>query len=248
MQVARIGLSPIKGSQHVTRRSTSLAASGPVGDRAFCLLDPATDRCLRTVDHPELLRTRASWDGSTLAVALPSGDVLGTPAPSDDRRTVDYWGRAVAVEVVDGPWASAFSDHLGRSVLLAASRPGDVVYGSAVTIVTSASLDQLAADVGAPVDPARFRATFQVDGDVRPFEEVGWVGRTVRVGTAVVRVRQAVPRCRVIDVHPTSGVRDLDLLPVLAQRQQQSVTFGIDADVVSPGHVATGDSVSLVPG
>lgn len=247
MQVARIGLAPVKGTRHRPLGSVTLTASGPVGDRAFCLFDPAADRCLRTIDHPGLVRLRAAWDGTTLAVDLPSGRVVGAPALTGDRRTVDYWGRSVAVEVVDGPWAAAFSDHLGRPVLLAAASPGDVVYGAAVTLVTGASLARLAELAVTPVDAARFRATFQLNGDeVRPDEENRWIGRALRLGTAVVRVRRAVPRCRVIDLHPDTGVRDLDLLPLLAERDRQETTFGVDAEVIVPGEVGTGDDATLV--
>lgn len=247
MDVARIGFAPIKGSRHRSHSSVRLTTGGPVGDRAFCLIDPQVDRCLRTIDHPALLSTRASWDGTALSVALPSGDVVAAPSTTGDRRAVDYWGRRVTVEVVDGPWAEAFTAHLGRPVLLAAASPGDVVYGGAVTIVTSASLQQLAAEVGVPVEAARFRATFQLEGDVRPFDEAGWIGRSLRLGGAVVRVRHLVPRCRVIDLHPATGVRDLDLVPALARLHGQGATFGVDAEVLVPGEVTTGDVASLAP-
>ena len=183
-----------------------LTSAGPRGDREFCLLDPASDRCLRTVENPSLVRANASRDGTVLSVELPSGTVVGEPVLTGELRTVDYWGRTTPVEVVAGPWAAAYSAHLGREVLLAASPPGAVVYGASVTLVTSASLARLADVVGADVDAARFRATFQLDGDdLGPFSEEGWLGRRVRIGTAEVQVRQVVPRCAVIDLDPALG-------------------------------------------
>ena len=250
MQVARIGFTPVKGGRHATHDSVVLAPSGPVGDRAFCLVDPATGRCLRTVEHPTLLQSSASWDGSVLSVALPTRRVAGEPVPTGEVRTVDYWGRAAAVEVVDGPWAAAYSAHLGREVVVASAAPGDVVYAGAVTLVTDASLARLSDEVSAPVEGARFRATFQLDAaGLRPYAEEGWVGRRLRIGTAEVRVRSVVPRCAVIDHHPASGVRDLELLQALGSRRRvhDELGFGIDAEVTVPGQVTRGDTVALAP-
>ncbi|WP_457206393.1 MOSC domain-containing protein [Nocardioides sp. P5_C9_2] len=249
MHVARIGFTPLKGGRHLTHDSVSLAGGRPVGDRAFCLVDRAGDRCLRTVENPTMLRTCATWDGAVLTAELPADTVVGAPVPTGEVLRVDYWGRVVPVEVVDGPWAAAYSAHLGREVVLTRSAPGDVVYGGSVTLVTSASLDRLADEVGAPVDGARFRATFQLAGDeLSPHAEDRWVGRRLRIGTAEVRVRGLVPRCAVIDLDPASGVRDLDLLKALARhrRRDGEVAFGVDAEITRAGDVGTGDPARAV--
>lgn len=250
MHVARIGFTPLKGGRHRTHGSVALAEDGPVGDRVFCLLDPVADRCLRTVENPTLIRTSVTWDGVLLSAELPSGAVTGEPVPTGETREVDYWGRTVVLEVVDGPWAAAYSAHLGREVVLARSAPGDVVYGASVTLVTSASLARLADEVGAPVDAARFRATFELHtGDAQPHAEEDWIGRRLRIGTAEVRVRGLVPRCAVVDLDPATGTRDLGLLETLAhyRRVGREVAFGVDAEVTRPGRVVTGDQAVLGP-
>lgn len=231
MRVERIGLASVKGARHATRESATLTAGGVVGDRAFCLVDPTTDRCLRTIDHPSLLKADAAWDGTTLDVALPAGSVGGVPLPTGEVRTVDYWGRPTPVSVVAGPWAAAYSTHLGREVLLARAEPGAVVYGGAVTIVSTGALAALG-----DVDPRRFRATLQVSGDDPP------PGSTLQVGSAVLRVRRRVPRCAVVDHDPTTGERDLRLLRQLPVEDGEPV-FGVEADVVVPGTVTTDDPV-----
>jgi uncharacterized protein YcbX len=250
MHIARIGFTPLKGGRHRTHEAVSLTEAGPVGDRAFCLVDPQTDRCLRTVENPTLLRTSVSWDGTVLTAELPAGTVWGAPQPTGEARTVDYWGRTAVLEVVDGPWAAAYSDHLGRDVVLARAAPGEVVYGASVTLVTSASLDRLSDVLGAPVDAARFRATFELDvGDEPAHVEDGWVGRRVSIGTAEVRVRGLVPRCVVVDLDPASGVRDLQVLRALAthRRDDGEVAFGVDAVVTRPGRVTTGARATCRP-
>ncbi|QBR93122.1 MOSC domain-containing protein [Nocardioides euryhalodurans] len=251
MRVARIGFTPVKGGRHLTHPAVSLTRGGPQGDRRFCLVDLAAGRCLRTVHHPTLLQTSAVWDWTVLSVALPSGVVEGTPVATGEVHHVDYWGRSTAVEVVAGPWAAAYSAHLGREVVLVSGAPGDLVYGGPVTLVTSASLARLADEVGAPVDAARFRATFELDGgELDPDAEQEWVGRRVRIGVAEVRVRGVVPRCAVVDVHPETGVRDLALLSSLADRRSSrgEPVFGVDAEVTVPGRIHAGDVATVVPG
>ena len=119
-----------------------------------------------------------------------------------------------------------------------------------MTLVTSGSLARLADEVGAPVDAARFRATFELDtGDAPPHAEDDWIGRRLRIGTAEVRVRGLVPRCAVVDLDPATGMRDLGVLEALAhyRRVGREVAFGVDAEVTRPGRVVTGDPADLGP-
>lgn len=251
MHVARVGFTPLKGGRHQTHESVMLTEAGPLGDRAYCLVDPAVDRCLRTVENPTMLQTCASWDGVSLSVEMPSGTVVGEPVSTGEMHEIDYWGRTAVVELVEGPWAAAYSAHLGREVVLASSAPGEVVYGGSVTLVTNGSLARLAERVAAPVDGARFRATFQLDSsDAHPHVEDGWIGRRLRLGTAEVRVRGVVPRCAVIDLEPGSGVRDLGVMKALAgyRRGYGEVAFGVNAEVTVPGRVRTGDPAILAKG
>ncbi len=146
------------------------------------------------------------------------------------------------METVDGPWAEAYSDHIGRDVALArARRPGEVVYGGSVSLVTTSSLGHLAERVGHPVDSARMRATFTLDTDGEPpHVEDGWVGRRLRLGDAEVEVRGVLPRCAVVDLDPADGSARTPVLKALAdyRRRAGEVVFGVDAVVTAPGRVA----------
>ena len=247
MRVARLGFTPVKGGRHVTHASVQLAATGPVGDRAFCLVDPVDGHCVRTIDEPTLLRASASWDGTELSVTLPSGTVSGSPTPVGDPITVDYWGRGAAVQPLAGPWSAAYSAFLGRDVVLASALPGDVVYGASVSLISSASLVRLAEVVGSPVDGARFRATVELDvDDLPPFVEETWVGRRIRLGTAEVEVRGPIPRCAVVNLDPATGTPDLRALQSLPKaRGDREVFFGVDAVVTVPGRVDQASAASI---
>ena len=243
VHVTRIGFTPLKGARHLGRSSVDLAPEGPVGDRVFCLVDPARHRVLRTVENPTLVQTRATWDAGVLAVALPGATVEGVP-PTGETRTLDYWGRRVALEIVDGPWAAAYSAHLGFDVVLARATGGDVVYGASVSLVTTGSLDELSRRVGTRVLDAQLRATFTVHTDAAHVEDA-WPGRRLRVGEAEIEVRGALPRCHVVDLDPDTGRRRTDAMRALAgyRRRGNEVVFGVDAVVTRPGRVHVGDAV-----
>lgn len=243
MHISRLGLATLKGTRHLDLDAVDLRLHGPRGDRVFCLVDPVRGRVLRTVENPTLLRTVVSWRDGALTAKLPDDEVTGTPVSTGETLKVDYWGRLTALDIMSGPWADAFSRHLGHDVLLARStRPGEVVFGGSVSLVTTSSLARLARDVG-PIDQRQFRATMTIDTTGEPaFVEDGWHGRRLRLGDAEVEVRGAIPRCAVIGLDPVSGEKRADVLRTLGGYRLVSgeVVFGVDAVVTRPGRVGVG--------
>jgi uncharacterized protein YcbX len=243
VRVERIGFTPVKGGRHVAHDHVDLASTGPVGDRVFCLVDPARRRVLRTVENPGLVQQVWHWRGGELRVDLPSGPVAAVPEGTGSVIEVDYWGRVASLEVVEGPWAAACSRLLGYDVVLARSAPGEVVYGAPVSLVTTESLRWLGKRVGHEVEAERFRATLLVDsGPDAGRAEDAWVGRRLGVGDAQVEVVGTIPRCAVIDLDPVTGLRDRSLLKAL---DGPDLTFGVDAVVTRPGRVRLRDPVSI---
>ena len=249
MRVVSVGFAPVKGTRHTSYDAVELAAGGPVGDRGLCFIDVTGRRVLRTVQNPSLVALAARREGDDLVVELPSGEVLrGVPEPSGERLTCDYWGRPAELDLLDGPWVAAVSAHLGAPVRLAAARPGAVVYGAPVSLVTTASLRDVAERAGRPGlvgEAARFRASMVLDTGDEPYAEEAWAGREVRVGTAVLRVHAPIPRCAVVDLDPATGERGSGVLKALAGRgvdQHGDPLFGVDAHVVVPGIVRPGDA------
>jgi uncharacterized protein YcbX len=249
VHIERIGFTPVKGGRHLTHDLTDLSADGPVGDRVFCLVDPARGRVLRTVENPSLLAVTARWKDGVLSVEFGDRTVAGVPSASGDTLKVDYWGRSAAVQACAGPWAQAYSQYLGYDVVLARSASaGEVVYGACVTLVTTTSMRLLCEHLGTEVDSSRFRSTFLVDtAEAEPHVEDSWVGRQLKVGQATLAVRAIVPRCAVIDLNPVTGCKDAPLLGELSgyRQSQGEINFGVDAVVTSHGRVRTGDRVVL---
>jgi uncharacterized protein len=243
MHISRLGLAALKGTRHVDRDAVDLRLAGPRGDRVFCLVDQERARVLRTVENPTLLRTVVSWRDGVLTATFPDGEVTGVPLSNGETVKVDYWGRLAALDIMSGPWAEAFSRHLGYDVVLTRSnRPGEVVFGGSVSVVTTSSLARLAEDVG-PVDERQLRATMTIDTTGEPaFVEDRWPGRRLRLGEAEIEVRGAIPRCAVIGMDPVSGLKRADVLKTLGgyRRVSGEVVFGVDAVVTRPGRVELG--------
>lgn len=242
-RVVRAGLAPIKGTRHRALASVELDAHGPVGDREWCLVAPHADRVVSTVSMP-LVAVVAHWDGRTLGVELPDGRaVWEEPAPSGPARVVDYWQRPVRVVPHHGAVSRALAEEVGDDVVLCRAGRGDIVYGAPVTLVGTATLDDLAERMGEPrlaLESERFRSTFLVETS-RPGEEDGWLCREVRLGGATVRVTGRVGRCGIPNLAPTTGLRDLPVLKQLAQYRPLSAAreplLAVEAEVVVPGTV-----------
>lgn len=249
MRVAAVGFTPVKGMRHASYDAVVLDEHGPVGDRAFCVVNVPRRRVLRTVQNPSLVAVQARWDGRVLDLVLPSRETASAaPSVSGERVTCDYWGREAALDLLDGPHAALVSSWLGFPVRLAAAPRGAVVYGAPVSVVSLGSLRDLGDRLGRPDlvgEAARLRATVVVDTD-EPYAEEAWAGRTLRLGAATVRVHATIPRCAVIDLDPVTGVVSAPLLKALAGRSG-ALDLGVDAHVVEPGVVRPGDLVEVSP-
>jgi len=246
-RVLRAGFAAVKGARHRALSEVRLDPYGPVGDREWCLVDPARARVLRTSSHP-LLDVESEWDGRTLSLVLPDGrEVAEEPVPTGEPLLVDYWGRRVSVVPHHGAVGEVLARRVGRQAILCRAARGDIVYGASVTLLGSASLADLAARADAPrvlAESERFRATFLVDTS-RPGEEDEWLGSVVGLGDAEVRVTGRVGRCAVPNRHPATGAADLSLLKLLATYRPANDAgepcFGVEAEVVTPAVVHVGD-------
>lgn len=244
MQIVQAGFATVKGTRHLPRESVTLDDHGPVGDRAFCLVDVEKRQVLRTVQNRALIGVEARWDGDVLDVELPSGDSASGPAtPSGEQLVCDYWGREATFELTHGPHSVLLSDLLGRPVRLAAAPRGAAVYAAPVSLVSTASLHDLEERTGRDdllATASRFRMTLVVDAGDEPYVEDQWLGTKVELGEAVLAVDAPIGRCAIIDLDPGTGQKDGSLLKTLAGYRPGapgSPWLGVDATVVTPGTV-----------
>jgi uncharacterized protein YcbX len=113
-----------------------------------------------------------------------------------------------------------------------------------VAILSLASLRDLSARMGHDLSIHRWRGNLWLDG-LEPWEEWGWIGRTIRVGEAELRIEERITRCRATSADPASGVIDADTLAGLQQAYGHQ-DFGLYATVVRGGTIATGDRAELL--
>jgi uncharacterized protein YcbX len=110
-----------------------------------------------------------------------------------------------------------------------------------LSLIHLESVRELESRMGRPVDPLRFRGNVHLTGGT-PWEDLGWLGRHVRLGDVTVRVMARIPRCAATGVDPASGERNLNVVKAL-QAEYGHVDMGLYAAVVGPGRLAVGDPV-----
>ena len=93
------------------------------------------------------------------------------------------------------------------------------------------------------IDPLRFRANVYFDG-VPAWEEHNWIGTTLAVDNARLKVIATITRCAATEVNPATAERDLDIVGAL-QRGFGHNLMGIYAEVAAGGDIAVGDALQL---
>jgi MOSC domain-containing protein len=105
-----------------------------------------------------------------------------------------------------------------------------------VHIVNLASVRELERGLGRPIDPLRFRANLYLEG-LTPWAELGWLGKELRVGEAMLAVFARTSRCEATNVDPATGVRDM-AIPAHLWRTWGHQDFGIYAKISRGGEIA----------
>lgn len=249
ISVTRLSLTPVKGTRIHRVDSVELDGGGARGDRRFFVIDDR-GRMVNAKQVGALQSVVARCHDGRLAVTFPDGETIEDSVRAGEPIKARFYSRTVAGRRLDGPWAAALSEHCGRTLALvepAEPVPDRGAHG-AVSLISSASLARLAAQAGeASLDSRRFRMLVEVDG-VPAHSEDAWVGRRLRVGSAVVQFRGHVGRCLITSRDPDTGVIDLPTLDLLrAYRGNRDTTeplaFGVYGQVLEAGTVAVGDRV-----
>jgi len=179
---------------------------------------------------------------------MPGGRVIEGAAEPGDKVSVAFFAeRPVEGRIVRGEWSEALSEFAGQPLrLVKAEKPGSSFDGFPLSLCSTASLEALARAAGREtVDGRRFRQNIYISG-ASPHEEDEWIGREVRVGRALVRLKMPDSRCVVTTRSPETGETDLNTLKIIASYrtdQPKEVNFGVYCTVVEPGEAAAGDEV-----
>jgi uncharacterized protein YcbX len=110
-----------------------------------------------------------------------------------------------------------------------------------VSIGNMASHRVVEQKLGQSLSPRRWRANIWVDGWA-PWEELDLIGKTVRIGSAEIAIREPVVRCMATTTNPDTGKRDADTLSVLNDDRE----FCVYGEVVTSGDIALGDLAEVI--
>ncbi len=252
--MAWLSVAPVKSMRLVSVDAIELEATGVRGDRRFYLVDE-DGMLVNAKRMPRLLSVQAAVEDGRLVLRFADGTTVDGEVQLGEPLETNFFGRPVSGRIVEGPWNEPLSQLVGKPVRVARTeREGDGVdrgRRAGASLVSTGSLDALGVAAGATrtVDGRRFRMTIGVDR-VEPHAEDGWIGSRVRLGGAVVAVRENVGRCAVTTLDPETGIRDLDTLGTIAAYRadvptREPLPFGVWGEVVEPGRVAVGDPVEL---
>ncbi|MEM7019048.1 MAG: MOSC domain-containing protein, partial [Pseudomonadota bacterium] len=109
-----------------------------------------------------------------------------------------------------------------------------------VSLISVQTIRQLSEQVGSGLDVQRFRPNILIDtGDAIPYQEDDWVGKSLQLGDAQIRVDKRDGRCTVITLDPDTAERNPEVLRTVAKEREGCL--GIYGSTVKSGVVALDD-------
>ncbi|WP_171229720.1 MOSC domain-containing protein [Ruegeria sp. HKCCA4008] len=112
-----------------------------------------------------------------------------------------------------------------------------------ISLCNMASHRAVEQKLGQTLSIVRWRGNIWFEG-LPLWDEFDWLGRDVRIGEAVLRVRERITRCMATTANPETGERDADTLRALNSWEHQD--FGVYAEVVQGGEIRVNDEVQLL--
>lgn len=256
MRVTRLSVTPVKGLGLLHPAYIDVTDTGVVGDRLFYIVDERD--CLMSIAKTGgLVRLWAEYDPDTRTLVMRDADGVvaeGEITPGESHSADFFAFKRVAGHLVPGPWddvLTSLAQRPARLVMAGAEGLGHDV--EPLTLLSTASIARLSEEAGvADADARRFRMLIEFDG-ASPHEEDTWVGRQLRVGTAVIEGGDAVQRCAGTTRNPDTGDIDLQTLKMIGRyRGRQESVFGLGfnmgtyARCITPGRISVGDELLLV--
>ncbi|MDX2156535.1 MAG: MOSC domain-containing protein [Hyphomicrobiaceae bacterium] len=248
-QIAALYRYPVKGLSPEPMRRVALEVGGTFPlDRAFAIengpgrFDPENPRYLPKIHFLMLMRDERL---ATLETHLD--DATSTLTILRDGRQVARGNLATAIgrQLIEQFLAAYMKDSMrgAPKVVAAPGHSFSDMSAKCVHIVNLASVRDLERIMGKPIDPLRFRPNIMLDG-VPAWEELGWLDKTIRVGSLELAVFHRTQRCDATNVDPANGHRDM-AIPAVLQRTFGHSDFGIYAKVAAAGALAVGDRISV---
>jgi hypothetical protein len=218
--VVEIWRYPVKSMAGERLDSCKVTDVGLEGDRRWAFIDQSPNRFgkwFNIKQHAALMTYHARLVEGELDLVAPDGSSIA----------------------LDGNLVRRFETESERPLQLR-ELPGANYDAAHLLIVNMSSVEAFALEAGMPIDHRRFRANLYVEG-LEPWDELRWLGRIIRAGTAELEVVDRCERCKVITMDPDTTEATPELLRLLVERHDER--FGMYCKVVKAGRVAVGDFV-----
>lgn len=254
---------PVKSMQGEARDSAIVTMNGILGDRAFALVDITSGKVASAKNPrkwPDLFAYSATFvsqpgNGAVpnVKITLPDGAAVMTDQSDAAEIISKRLGRPVTIAAAVPPqpmleeyWPD-IEELPHRDEITDEAMPAGTFFDCAlVHVLTTATLRRYAEIYpGGQWDLRRFRPNIVVDtgDDLEGFVENAWVGRSLKIGGAVLKVTGGTPRCTMTTLAQGALPQDNNILRTAAQ--QNNAHIGVYASVVTPGDVHCGDTVTL---
>jgi uncharacterized protein YcbX len=235
---------PVKSLRGERLTVTRVDERSTTGDRLWAIRDAASGklgsgkntRRFRRFPGPPLLELSAHYP------VEPEGDDLEAIEPPV---VLGPDGRKYSV--LDGS-ADLFIQRYTGTPTLSVVRESDIDHfdDGPVSLIGTATLLWVEEMLpGTPIDARRFRPNFVVR-TAKPFEEEGWIGRTLRIGApdgVALAVQLSHTRCLMVSTEQSDLPQAPEVLKLVASRTDQPLKLAVAATVVRPGMVTVGDKV-----
>jgi uncharacterized protein YcbX len=243
---------PIKGFSPERRSVVTLEAGrGVPCDRLFAVengpsgFDPEApaftpkSRFVVLASLPRTARARTLYDEATGCVSL---DLPGAPTRRFDLSGPA--GRHAFAAALESFYAKDERRGPFRTLTHEIHRFTDHPQGD-LSLINLASVQELGEASGTVLDPLRFRGNLHLEGWPAFAEGALLEGAALRVGGARLKVFKPIVRCAAVEVDPTTGIRDLDLVSRLFDHTGGR-TLGLYLSVAGGGRIREGDEVEIL--
>ena len=218
--------------------STELSAHGIPGDRSWSLQDASGT--VGAKKFPQLMSAYARLTANATAdrrsppveFTLPNKQRFLSSDASANELLSDFAGQNLILTPLPEPRTDA-------------TPPGHYFDASPLLLLSIQALAHLAQVAPEQTfDVQRFRPNILVDTLGDGFVENQWVGTDYHIGSAIVRIETACPRCS-MTTHALHGLpKDPDIMRRLVEHNDGNL--GVYASVVKPGRIARGDTLEVV--